>query len=87
MVENSSGFCLRHFNILLQTGSKSLSAKEYNHFLSIIVPVQHTILKTLEADLDWFVKKFDYRFSDQPWKNAKDALPRALLKIGSLYTD
>lgn len=87
MVQDSNGFCLKHFNILVQTGEKELREEEYKRFLSVLLPIQHQVLKTLEEDLDWFVKKFDYRYADQPWKNAKDALQRALLKIGSLYVE
>ena len=38
-------------------------------------------LDRLEEELDWFIKKFDYRYREEPWKTSKDALPRTILKI------
>jgi hypothetical protein len=40
-------------------------------------------MKEMEDDLEWFVLKFDYRNIDAPWKNAKDALPRAIALLAS----
>ena len=84
LTANSSGFCLNHFYLLLETGEKKLSAGEFANFLEIITPIQEKSLKTLEDDLDWFIRKFDYRNVNEPWKNSKDALIRALRKISSV---
>jgi hypothetical protein len=35
-------------------------------------------MKEMEDGLEWFTNKFDYRNADAPWKNSKDALPRAM---------
>jgi hypothetical protein len=40
------------------------------------------MMRELEGDLDWFTQKFDFRFKDEPWKNSKDALPRAIAALG-----
>ena len=37
-------------------------------------------MKRVTDDLEWFIDKFDYRHKDEPWKNSKDALPRAITK-------
>ena len=84
MTESSGGFCLKHFRDLLETGEKKLSASEYDKFLQTIVPLQLKELKTLEDDLDWFTRKFDYRYVNEPWKNSKDALVRGIKKISSV---
>ena len=83
LTESSGGFCLNHFYALLEAGEKKLSASDYGDFLKTVVPAELGRLKELEADLDWFVRKFDYRNSNEPWKNSKDALLRALKKISS----
>ncbi len=41
-------------------------------------------MKRVHEDLSWFIDKFDYRFKDEPWKNAKDALPRTMTKLNSI---
>ena len=41
----------------------------------------------LEKEIEWFTLKFDYRYKDKPWKNAKDALPRSILKINGQFAE
>lgn len=40
-------------------------------------------LQGVQKDLDWFIKKFDYRFDNEPWNGAEDALERALSLLGA----
>ena len=40
--------------------------------------------KTEPEFVDWFIKKFDYRFQDEPWKDSKDAVERAILKLSGV---
>ncbi|MDR1530979.1 MAG: DUF6062 family protein [Clostridiales bacterium] len=82
-----NGFCLPHFSMLLRVGRQKLSAAAYSNFTTAVVPIQLASLKKLEEDIDWFIQKFDYRNTNEPWKNSKDALPRALLKISSLFVE
>ncbi|MDR1687155.1 MAG: DUF6062 family protein [Clostridiales bacterium] len=84
IVKKSKGFCLNHYAVLLQTGEAKLAPADFNEFLDITVPLQIENFQTLEDDLDWFIKKYDYRFVNEPWKNSKDALPRTLKKIQSV---
>ena len=44
-----------------------------------------TNLNRIIEDVDWFQKKFDYRFKDADWKDSKDAVQRAMQKAGSGY--
>ena len=32
----------------------------------------------LTSSVSWFCKKFDYRYADEPWKNSKDSVERAM---------
>ena len=38
-------------------------------------------LKRINEDVNWFTKKFDYRYQNEPWKNSKDAPKRAMEKL------
>lgn len=87
LVKESKGFCLEHFNLLIENGEKKLKANEYEEFLNIAIPIQIENLKRLEDEVEWFTNKFDYKYADQPWKTSKDALPRALLKISSIFEE
>ncbi len=77
-VKNSNGFCLSHFTLLLSYGEKSLGEKQYQEFYETIVKVETDCLKNLDGDVSWFVKKFDYRFKDEPWNDAQDSVERSL---------
>ena len=35
----------------------------------------------LEGEIEWFTKKFDYRNSDKPWGNSRDAVKRSVNKL------
>jgi len=82
LTQQCGGFCLTHFVLILSIGPDKLKERNWSEFYNTVVPIQYKTLESLEADLDWFIKKFDYRNSEEPWGNSKDALPRALKTIG-----
>lgn len=82
-VKTSKGFCLDHFSMLIDMASKKLSGKDYDEFIDIVVPIQLENMKRLEKEVDHFTNKFDHNYKDIPWGTAKDALPRAILKVAS----
>ena len=62
---------------------KRFSDKDFSDFANTIIPVQKKNLSRIDDELDWFIQKFDYRFKDEPWKNSKDSVERAILKVSS----
>lgn len=78
LIEAVPGYCLPHFSRMLQTAEAKLNKAKREGFLSVVMPVQQRFMKEMESDLEWFTLKFDYRNTNEPWKNAKDALPRAM---------
>lgn len=84
---SSKGFCINHFGMLLNEAQDRFSAEKYNEFVKLIAPLEIKNLEKLQEDVDWFIQKFDYRFKDEPWKNSKDALPRAILKLSGLSVE
>lgn len=83
-VKNSKGFCIHHFAALYDLSSDKLSGQELKDFLEVLLPLQENNLARVLEDLSWYVTKFDYRYKDEPWKNSKDAIIRAIKKISSL---
>ena len=75
------GFCQPHFTMLLESSGKYISGKRRKEFVSELMALQLDNLKRIEGDVDWFTKKFDYRYRDEDWKNSKDALERSVAKI------
>ncbi len=71
-------FCLPHYHRLLSLAKESLGKKEFAAFFEVVAAVQRTYAATLREDVSWFCKKFDYRYQDEPWKNAKDAVERSI---------
>lgn len=82
--KESKGFCTNHYRILYTEASRYFSGDELNGFIKILDTLFVGNMKRVRDDLEWFINKFDYRHADEPWKNAKDALPRAMKKTNSI---
>ncbi len=77
-------FCLPHYQALL-VASKELGRRERLIFCKALGDVTEQSLKELSGDIDWFCKKFDYRFAKEDWKNSKDAIERTVETLTSKY--
>ena len=77
----SKGFCIRHFELLLRYSIKHLSNEELYSFVAKLCDLEQSNLDRVTEDVEWFTKKFDYRYKDDDWKNSKDAVPRGCMKI------
>ncbi len=75
------GFCLPHFEYLANSAYKYLGSDKGYDFLTKLCNLQEENLNRVTEDIEWFTKKFDYRYKDEDWKNSKDAVIRASLKI------
>jgi len=84
-VEASKGFCMKHFARLMEAAQSELSNAHREWFYTTIPALTHENLIRVKEDLDWLVAKYDYRNAGAPWKNAKDALPRAMEKLQGFH--
>ena len=87
-LRNQPYFCMSHYSSLLYTGEYSLSKKIFAEFALECKQVMVRYSEKLLYDVSWFVKKFDYRYQDEPWGDSKDAVERAikfLSEYKSLY--
>lgn len=80
----SKGFCTKHYGMLFTLAPKYLNKKYLEEFLNVMNQIYMDNFKRVRDDVEWFIRKNDYLNKDEPWKNAKDALPRALTKVGSI---
>jgi hypothetical protein len=55
-----------------------MNKKSFKAFFDDAQSIESEYVKTLEADVSWFCKKFDYRYDEEPWYNSKDSIPRAI---------
>ena len=78
---SKKGFCLKHLKQLLSSTKKYLNPSQTAIFTKNIMEMQLQHLERIEKEVDWFTKKFDYRYNDAPWGNSKDAIIRSIQKI------
>lgn len=71
-------FCLNHYKTLLSCGRANLDKKQFKSFYDETRDVMKKYISSLGDDVSWFCKKFDYRYDNEPWYNAKDSIPRAI---------
>jgi hypothetical protein len=81
LFNSKKGFCLVHFRLLLESAKKYLKQSEAAVFADNLLKMQVSNLERIQQEVHWFTKKFDYRNSDAPWGNSKDALPRSIQKL------
>ncbi len=85
IMKKSKGFCLHHFAQIIDMAGKKLSGRTLEDFYSDIYHLMKENMNRIEADVNWFVEKFDYRNRDADWKTSRDAVPRAMQKIAGGY--
>ena len=71
-------FCLPHFRMMADYAKKKMNKKTFADFYECAYSIVLQYLETLEKDVSWFCKKFDYRYDEEPWYNSKDSIERAI---------
>lgn len=85
LVKNGKGYCLHHFADILDAAPLYLNEKEQKQLRDILFPQMEENLERILEEVDWFQKKFDYRYRNAEWKNSQDAVQRAMQKIAGGY--
>lgn len=85
-IRSSKGFCTCHYALLFDRAGDFLTKEQASAFIKDINTVYFDNMERMQEDIEWFINKFDYRYQNEPWKNAKDALPRAVMKTHSSIT-
>ncbi len=78
---SSLGVCLPHMADLIKQAAGELSPKELDTFVQTLTSMEEKNMDRIQEDISWFIKKFDYRFQNEPWKNSRDAVPRTVNKL------
>ena len=84
-VEFSNGFCMHHFRELMSRTGDNLPNQQRQWFRERVLSVHWENMLRVKEDLDWLVKKYDYRYASADWKNSRDALRRAMQKYQGGY--
>lgn len=78
-------FCIEHAEEFLETARVKLDKKSFAAFAEQLSSVQSNYLESLKEDVSWFCKKFDYRYENDPWGNAKNSVELAIKFLESDY--
>lgn len=84
-VENSKGFCMRHFGELLESAKTHLPNNQREWFYDTAIRLVEENLQRVKGDIDHFVSMFDYRSAGKDWGNARDAVSRGMQKMQGRY--
>lgn len=77
----SKGVCLPHAVQLLKLAPQELPNRELSAFADLICKLETEAFDRIQGDVSWFIKKFDYRFQAEPWKDSRDAVERSVNKL------
>lgn len=83
----SKGFCNEHYARLADDAPKHMSGKQLEEFNETLTGLYISNMERVRDDLDWFINKFDYRYKEEPWKNSKDSIPRAMIKTNGIIME
>ena len=81
MFDQSKGFCLPHLALVLEMADRTLGDKQAAEFKKTLSALELENLRRIEGELEWFTLKFDYRNTDKPWGNSRDAVERSVNKL------
>ena len=78
-------FCLPHYRAMMDYASKKMNKRSFGEFYDLTLSIEERYLDSLEKDVSWFCKKFDYRYDEEPWYNSKDSVKRAIAFLGGCF--
>ena len=84
-VENSKGFCMRHFAGLMERAGEALPNAQREWFYDAVFTLMRENMARVKGDLDWFIDKFDYRNASADWRESRDAVSRTMQKLRGIY--
>ena len=79
--------CLPHTARLLRAAAGKMSQNTASDFVAQIAENNTKAFDELIADVEWFTLKFDYRNTDKPWGNSKNAIQRSMRFLSSNRSD
>lgn len=86
LVADSRGFCLNHQITALDFASRLIKNESlFSEFEEKILGLQEDNMARIQEELEWFISKFDYRYTNESWKTSKDALIRTIQKLIGNY--
>ncbi len=75
-------FCLPHIAYLIRVNMPRWRERMGTAFSCSCREGARRKLREMTSELDWFVRKFDYRMAAEPWRGTEDIVQRAAEKLG-----
>ncbi|WP_306765957.1 DUF6062 family protein [Oceanotoga teriensis] len=75
LFDESDGFCINHYNQLINHNRIKKDMKKSLKELEI------KVLKNIQSDLKYYLEKFEFKNRDLPWLNSKDSIERTINKF------
>ncbi len=74
-------FCLPHYSAIVKAASEGMKSGDLKSFVNSASSIEEKYIGKVKENLSFFIKKFDYRFTDEPWGDAKDAVEKTIAAI------
>ncbi len=71
-------FCLPHYAELVKCASEELKKNDFCSFANTVRQMEDIYVSRVRENLSFFIKKFDYRYENEPWGDAKDAVEKTV---------
>ena len=86
-ISGGKGFCLTHFNVLLENAELKMNDVEREEFFNMLFKLMDTNLERMQEDINWLVEKYDYENANADWRTSKDASQRGMQKLKGGYPE
>lgn len=80
----SKGLCSAHYSVMLKKSVNFLKGVQLEEFVEATNSMYISNMERVRDDLAWFINKFDYKYQDEPWYNAKDSIVRSMTKTNGI---
>ncbi|NLE15790.1 MAG: hypothetical protein GX626_07960 [Spirochaetales bacterium] len=80
-LQESKGFCMHHFQLLLETAPTVLSGSLLAKFVHDLTQTEVLNLDRIAKDVYWMTQKYKSENMDKPWNGCEDAHKRGVDKI------
>jgi len=80
-LSEGKGFCLHHFQGLLQQSKEALSPSVQPEFVQALTRLELSNLDRIAKDVYWMTQKYKSENADKPWNGCEDAHKRGVNKM------
>jgi hypothetical protein len=77
----SKGFCLHHYQRLLQISSEALTGSAQTEFVKALTELEMANLERISKDVWWMTQKYKSENHDESWDGCEDAHSRGVNKL------